>query len=143
METLAMNEDQAIAALRHFHWNNEKLQEKWFDNETQVRIDIGILFDKKKFQSLDQLQKMEMSASLKENHGGMCIVCYSELSNKGDEEVISLDCKHEFCKGCWRDYLKEIVLNDTKKSLKAPCQQSGCNLVVPHSLFLKIFGEKE
>jgi hypothetical protein len=25
METLAMNSDQAIAALRHFHWNNEKL----------------------------------------------------------------------------------------------------------------------
>jgi hypothetical protein len=33
METLAMNQDDAIAALRYFHWNNEKLQEKWFDNE--------------------------------------------------------------------------------------------------------------
>ena len=51
---------------------------------------------------------------------------------------MSLDCKHEFCKSCWRDYLKEIVINDTKKSLRAPCQQSGCNLVVPHSMFQKV-----
>jgi hypothetical protein len=62
-----------------------------------------------------------MSSSLKEMNGGMCIVCYSELTNKGEDEAISLDCKHEFCKGCWRDYLKEIVINDTKKSLRAPC----------------------
>ena len=85
---------------------------------------------------------MEMSSSLSSNHGGLCIVCYSKFSNKGDPncESISLDCKHEFCLGCWKDYLKEIVINGNKKSLKASCQQSGCNLVVPHSMFIKIFG---
>jgi hypothetical protein len=32
--------------MRYFHWNNEKLQEKWFDDEAKVRIQIGILEDK-------------------------------------------------------------------------------------------------
>lgn len=84
-----------------------------------------------------------MDASLSQNHGGMCIVCYSDFANKTDPncEPISLDCKHEFCLGCWKDHLKEIIVNGNKKSLKAPCQQNGCNLVVPHSMFGKIFGE--
>ena len=30
-EMLATTEDQAIAILRHFDWNESKMQEKWFD----------------------------------------------------------------------------------------------------------------
>ena len=31
IDTLAITNDEAISAMRHFHWNAEKLKEKWFD----------------------------------------------------------------------------------------------------------------
>lgn len=33
MDTLALSTDEAITALRYFHWNSEKLKEKWLDSE--------------------------------------------------------------------------------------------------------------
>ena len=124
METLCLNEDQAIAALRNFHWNNERLQEQWFNNETKVRTEIGIEFDQVKFKNQPKDKIAEMNASLKENHGGYCIVCYSSFSegeNDPSSKALALECGHEFCVGCWKENLKELVLNGAQKSLKAPC----------------------
>ena len=42
METYGLNQDEAIAVLRFFHWDEEKLQESWFDNEAKLRQQIGI-----------------------------------------------------------------------------------------------------
>ena len=32
MEIYGFSYDQAIAIMRYFHWNEEKMQQKWFDN---------------------------------------------------------------------------------------------------------------
>lgn len=37
MELLGLSEDDAITALKHFNWNSEKLQERWFENEAKTR----------------------------------------------------------------------------------------------------------
>lgn len=41
-EMLGVDEDDAIAAMRYFHWNFEKLQEKWFDNDEKIKNEIGL-----------------------------------------------------------------------------------------------------
>ena len=33
MDFLAITSDEAITALRYFHWDSEKLKDKWFDSE--------------------------------------------------------------------------------------------------------------
>lgn len=40
-----VTEDQAIAMLRLCRWNGERLSEKYFSDETQLKIDAGIVFD--------------------------------------------------------------------------------------------------
>jgi len=111
----------------------------------KVRHEIGITFDQEKFKSLPKEKMEEMSASLKENHGGYCIVCYSSFSDADNDPTckpLSLECGHEFCVGCWKENLKELVVNGAHKSLKTPCPQSGCNLLVPHSIFQSLFSSK-
>jgi hypothetical protein len=40
-----MDEDSAIAVLRYFKWNLDKLQNSWFEKERVLRILIGLDFD--------------------------------------------------------------------------------------------------
>ena len=41
------NEDDVIKVLRHFDWNESKMEEKWFDQQDKLVYDIGIKFDSK------------------------------------------------------------------------------------------------
>ena len=44
-DVLGMNADQAIAVLRHFKWNMDKIQNEWFNNDNKLRKMIGIDYD--------------------------------------------------------------------------------------------------
>lgn len=45
-ELLGLDADYAMAVLRHFKWNMDKIQNDWFEREEKLRKDIGIEFDK-------------------------------------------------------------------------------------------------
>ena len=63
METLALSTDEAITALRYFHWNSEKLKEKWLDSEQELGIKIGITCDK----------------TIETKSEEYCVICYSSF----------------------------------------------------------------
>ena len=66
---------------------------------------------------------MEINASKREFNGGYCVVCYAnfnEVKTDPDCEVFSLGCGHEFCIGCWQEYLTEKV------KLGPQCLQALC-----------------
>jgi hypothetical protein len=42
IEYLAIGEDDAITALKHFNWNPQKLKDYWYDNETKTRKTCGL-----------------------------------------------------------------------------------------------------
>jgi ariadne-1 len=44
-DVLGMTPDQAIAVLRHFKWNLDKIQNEWFEKENILRKQIGIDYD--------------------------------------------------------------------------------------------------
>ena len=44
-DVLGMTPDQAIAVLRHFKWNLDKIQNEWFEKENILRKVIGIDYD--------------------------------------------------------------------------------------------------
>jgi len=44
-ELLGLNSDQAIAVLRYYKWDLDKLQNQWFEMEKDLRKKIGIEFD--------------------------------------------------------------------------------------------------
>lgn len=124
------SEDDAIIMLRHFKFNIEKLQNEWFDNEGLKKA-IGLEYDSK---IAKEFPEVEMS--LREANEGYCIICYNEFDD-GDFKCVSIPkCKHEFCKSCWSEYLINKV-NEGPFSVHSMCMQDKCNLVVPHSFFMK------
>ena len=44
-DVLGMNADQAIAVLRYFKWNMDKIQNEWFVDDNRLRKKIGIDYD--------------------------------------------------------------------------------------------------
>lgn len=103
------SEDQAIAILRLCKWNGERMSDRWFQNETQLKYDAGILFDPNVLKSMSGQQLQTFNASKKENNGGYCMVCYADFNAAkkcGDKESMPLElvCGHQFCQGCWKDW---------------------------------------
>jgi ariadne-1 len=133
-----MTNDQAITIMRYFHWNEEKFLSKWLDNESILRKEIGLEFDRNNYSRLTPTEKQSLDVSLSSQNQGYCSVCYGAFSDVQSDpqcECISLSCGHQFCLGCWQEYLKALVEEGPERCLKAGCQQMGCNVIVPHSLF--------
>ena len=133
--------------LRLCRWNGELMSERWFSNETKLKYEAGITYDTNIEKSMDKQQMMTFNASKKQNNGGYCMVCYADFNaskKSGDKEGMPLElcCGHQFCQGCWRDWFLVNIDADSKKSLNTRCQQFGCNVIVPHSMFYKLFDTK-
>lgn len=66
IELMGLSEDDAITALKHFNWNPEKLQERWFDNEDETRKTCGL-----------EAKKDLVSRNM--NKQDLCYICYEQL----------------------------------------------------------------
>ena len=89
-ELLNVNEDQAIAILRHFQWNYQRIEDDWFTMPERKFVDIGLEYDSKLIEKYP-----DIDATRKENNGGMCMVMYEEFE-EGDPDYDSdeLICGH-------------------------------------------------
>jgi ariadne-1 len=89
-DMLGLSEDDAISILRHFKWNIDKLQNEWFAKEKQLRLQIGIEFDKN-----IALKNPAVNSSLASINGGYCMICYNKFSSTNvSQKAISLSCGH-------------------------------------------------
>ena len=66
-EIFSENRDEMIAICRYFEWNKEKINQKWFEDQDNLRIKIGLAYDTKLVQKYPDINN-----SLKQNNGGMC-----------------------------------------------------------------------
>ena len=127
------NDDQVISVLRYYNWNQRNIEEKWFEEMDKLRFVIGLEYDTTLVQ-----QHPDVNASLAENNSGMCGICYCEFDEDDEEmKVDQLCCGHQYNVVCWKYYLKEKVQSEGPGCVFAKCPQLRCNVVVPHSLFLK------
>ena len=133
-ETLGeASDDYIISILRHFNWQNEKVNNQWYDNMDKLVLEIGLEYDKslnKKFPAI--------TSALKENNNNCDIVWGDEFDPKNpDTKAVQLSCNHQFSAMSWREYLKEKVRELGAACVFTKCIQAKCNVVVPHSFFLK------
>jgi len=67
-------DDEAIAILRHFDWNQRKMEERWFDNIDALELKIGLRFDQELIKKHPDIMK-----STKEQNEAMCGICFVEF----------------------------------------------------------------
>jgi ariadne-1 len=81
---------------------------------------------------------------LKENNNGVCSIMYMDFDENDEYFVpLELSCGHQFSKAAWQNYLKTRVQSDGPACVYANCMQPRCNVVIPHSFYLKNLPDEE
>lgn len=96
VDLLGIDEDKIYLVAKHYFWNQERIDEKWFDQQEKLQYDLGLYFRP----GLENSKKLNVSlrANLDED---LCLICYEELG--GNE--LALACGHTFCKDCWKEHV--------------------------------------
>ncbi|KAJ9108851.1 hypothetical protein QFC21_000171 [Naganishia friedmannii] len=121
----------AATLLRHFRWNSEKLTETYWEDPKKVLDDAGleaIASPVVATKPLPSRTKSRITATSKEPFE--CPVCCIEYTGgETESETLGLSCGHRFCKGCWKEYLENKIM-DEAESGRIQCMESGCGRIV-------------
>ncbi|OMJ81404.1 hypothetical protein SteCoe_18140 [Stentor coeruleus] len=128
-EMFGISADESLILLNHYKWKPYKLQEDWFENESKVRIQAGILEPSNTDISKTRGKKL---GSLKLVHGtqGLCQICFEDRAERD-----ALMCGHAFCCNCWSCYLEDLIRQGT--IVHAICPNFGCTFKIPESMIKK------
>ena len=127
-EKLFLERNQAILAMIYYAWNMDNL-DNWYEDVDQNKVNAGIELSPKK--------KEEFKQKGVESFGDTCLVCFEEK----DDNFYCLSCGHQFCSGCWTEYLLE-KLQSPLGALQVKCQQEGCTCIVPEEIYRKFIKDK-
>jgi hypothetical protein len=85
--------------LHHFHWDKEKLMERFYDGDQD-----GL------FKEAHTVNPFKISRQKSLNQDDTyCNICYA---NKKDDAMTGLECSHKFCRACWREYLTTKIIDE-------------------------------
>ena len=85
---------------------------------------MGLDFDKNTIDKMSSAEQKNVNASLAKYNGGFCIVCYAnfdDVKKDKDSKAFSMECGHQFCLACWKEYLIEKVSSGSQLCLKTKC----------------------
>lgn len=118
--TLSVNSKEAAALLRYMKWNKEKVMDRYFDNQDELRQEAGI-------DPIPEGSSGKSQPRIKRIRGFVCSICYEE--GPGSKDTIALSCDHRFCKDCYSSYLTNKINNEGEaKSIQ--CMAGDCAIVV-------------
>lgn len=96
-ELYKMDTDDMMIIIRHYKWNNSKMEQNWFDQSEQLKYVLGLEYNKQ----LDKDPQVNVSLP-KNNPDGYCLICYEYLTK---DNKYNLACGHTFCISCVREHL--------------------------------------
>jgi len=76
------NDDHALAILRHFKWNQVKLNDDWWKDTDKLKIEIGLEYDPELTAKYPDI--VNTTAAKNDN---TCHVCYCEFEEDGDQDM--------------------------------------------------------
>ena len=112
-DLFSLDIDQLMILARQYKWNQDNMSAWLSEEQDKLKYSLGLEFD----QNL-VADHPEMAASLPQNHGGYCPICYEEID---ETNSAALSCQHTFCSGCWEDYLSTKI-DSGKNGIDANCQ---------------------
>ncbi|KAJ3413079.1 hypothetical protein HDV05_008533 [Chytridiales sp. JEL 0842] len=111
---LGCQEAHAATLLRHYHWNKERLIERYMDNPDDVLADAGVILESSKQPRFVLVNGFE------------CSICYADDPGM---ETLALSCGHRFCRDCYERYLTQKI-SEEGESRRIQCLDSNCKLIV-------------
>jgi ariadne-1 len=59
------------------------------------------------------------------------------------KDSIGLECRHFYCKNCWKAYLEEQIISYGPNTISTKCMNPKCKQIVPRTLFGMLLSEEK
>lgn len=92
---LSLSEEDTLALMQHYDWNEERLLEAWTDNMSEILDTLGLKQHEKKTKDTTVRDIITID-------NFSCPIC----CNDGTLETFKLECGHIFCRDCYKHYIK-------------------------------------
>ena len=123
---------KAELVLMNNNWNIDILMNDWYDKMQKIMENSGIAQTPLSQKKLDEYFKKHKVPK------NFCLVCETEIE-PGD--VVCLECNHQFCSDCFREYLKEKS-KDQLTLLATKCPMQYCNFQVHSEVIKRMFANQ-
>ncbi|CAF0734234.1 unnamed protein product [Didymodactylos carnosus] len=114
--------------LHYFKWNKQKLMENFYDNENHDDL----------FLQAKIVNPFSIPPSEIEQNEIICSICCSDEQ----KDMYSLDCKHVFCKDCWKHYLINQIVNEGLGQTIS-CPETNCDVLVDDETVSKFIADND
>lgn len=108
----------ARTLLQHFHWDKQKLLERYFGGDRDA------LFKEARCVDPTESGAPKMASLDDEEEDVECSICMVDIRRK---ELTSISCGHAFCNDCWFEYVKEKI---EQGQSTIPCPALDCEILV-------------
>ena len=112
--------------LHHFKWNKQRLLERFYET------DHDEFFRQAKIINPFSLKRIENSIT------ETCSICDSDEK----KEMSSLECKHQFCNDCWKNYLTHQIIHEGLAQVIV-CPDFYCDILVDEATIGQFFDDNE
>ncbi|EPQ58678.1 hypothetical protein GLOTRDRAFT_115002 [Gloeophyllum trabeum ATCC 11539] len=110
--------------LRHFHWNRERLLEKYVEDAVQMFKTVAEPYDPPASPTLRPNKRARLEAPA-DDPKYSCGICFDEYDS---HDTFETRCGHRFCNTCWNMYLESKIKEEGQCSIK--CMGDSCKTVV-------------
>ena len=100
----------------------EKLMNRFFNDKKKMFEEARVPLNLSEWNKKDFKGKFE------------CSICFDEITY---ESATSLPCNHFFCNDCYKDYLENAILNQSRSGA-IQCPKNGCFLQVDEITVLDV-----
>ncbi|KNC83965.1 hypothetical protein SARC_03786 [Sphaeroforma arctica JP610] len=115
--------------LQHYHWDVERLSEKYYERDTPAHI----------FEAAGIADPSKAMVQRKDKGAVDCEICYEEVPQA---DVYGMGCNHYFCKECWKMYL-EGKIQDEGVASNIECPASDCKILVDELTVTELLAEEK
>jgi ariadne-1 len=109
-----------------FRWDAQALMDSYFTNDEHT------------FEKAKCIDPESFIADLSEAPDA-CGICFDDLEKKG---LTHATCGHVFCFSCWKDFLKQSIIEEGK-SLRLECPMSNCSALLEDNFIVDICNEMD
>ena len=125
-EVLGIPPSVAMSLMREHKWIKEYLFERFYSDPERTKAGAGVTARCQKYEALSCSnatgpQKAQECAKI------TCLICFQD--DVSPEDMISMPCKHEYCRDCWRRFV-EVMVADGPTCIRTTCPAPSCNELV-------------
>mmetsp|Transcript_28157 Transcript_28157/g.52418 ORF Transcript_28157/g.52418 Transcript_28157/m.52418 type:complete len:515 (-) Transcript_28157:196-1740(-) len=124
---LCLPPGMAHVVLRHFKWDVDMLNDKYFGGEESVWRNCGV--NGGGSNGTDRQRDGDRRI-------GLCEICFE--NGLGPEQMFSMKCGHGYCVSCWGTYLETAINTEGPRCLHTTCPKPGCHEVITEDVVAEL-----